>query len=67
MAKSIVLQCASCVLPWARIENDVLIVESRHHGAIHVNVIPIQELVRIVEEDTPGPQWPPEMETKTGT
>jgi len=60
--KVVVLYCTTCGLPWARIENGVLIVESRHHGERHVNVMPIMDLQIQVE----SPEiWPPELERKT--
>jgi hypothetical protein len=58
-----ILRCTVCGLPWARIENGVLIVESRHHGERHVNVIP----VTVLQEEEPEEDqrvWPPELEQK---
>ena len=40
------LRCATCELPYARLQNGVLIIESRHHGQIHVNTIPIAVLLQ---------------------
>jgi hypothetical protein len=42
----VTLRCATCELPFARVQNGVLIVESRHHGQIHVNTIPIAALMQ---------------------
>ena len=57
------LRCAICNLPWAKIRNGVLIVESRHHGAVHVNVIAVSELARV--QQTTAPAWLGEVEEKT--
>lgn len=43
----VVLRCGQCGLPWAKISNGVLVVESRHHGDRHVNVISLAELERL--------------------
>jgi hypothetical protein len=43
----VVLRCGQCGLPWAKISNGVLVVESRHHGDRHVNVISLDELARM--------------------
>jgi len=45
----VVLRCPTDGLPWARIQNRVLIVESRHLGERHVNVIAIDELLSMIE------------------
>lgn len=48
------LRCSECGLPFARIQNGVLIVESKHNGETHVNVITIAaiaELAGIVKHD----------------
>lgn len=50
----IVLRCACCGLPWAKVCNGVLIVESRHHGGVHVNVIAVNELERVARESVPA-------------
>ena len=60
-----ILRCSECGLPWGRVENGVLIVESRHHGETHVNVIPVADLARLAEANAEG--WPPQMEQKTDT
>ena len=46
MVGDVVLRCGQCGLPWAKISNGVLVVESRHHGDRHVNVIALEELLR---------------------
>jgi hypothetical protein len=50
VAEAVVLRCAYCGLPWAKVQNGVLIVESHHHSDKHVNVIPLDELKRVYEE-----------------
>lgn len=45
-----ILECASCGLPFARIEHGVLIVKSVHHGETHQNVIAISDLVGLASE-----------------
>lgn len=54
MADDIILRCAICRLPWAKIRNGVLIVESRHHGAVHVNVIALSELEKLTCQSAPA-------------
>jgi len=46
----VVLRCGQCGLPWAKICNGVLVVESRHHGDRHVNVIALDEIARLWRE-----------------
>lgn len=46
----VVLRCGQCGLPWAKISNGVLVVESRHHGDRHVNVIALEALLRLWAE-----------------
>jgi len=46
----VVLRCGQCGLPWAKICNGVLVVESRHHGDRHVNVIALTEIERLWKE-----------------
>jgi len=40
------LSCAHCKTPCAELTNGVLIVKSRHHGAEHLNVLPLADLWR---------------------
>lgn len=42
------LPCSICRLPFARIENGVLIIESRHHGDKHTNVISLKTLLELI-------------------
>jgi hypothetical protein len=59
----VVLRCGQCGLPWAKICNGVLVVESRHHGDRHVNVISLEELGRMWGAATAmaGPDEAPEI------
>jgi hypothetical protein len=41
-------ECSCCKLPFARIQNGALVIDSRHHGERHTNVIALAELVRLV-------------------
>ena len=56
MADPVVLRCAYCGLPWAKVQNGVLIVESHHHSDKHVNVIPLDDLQRVYEEAQRHPE-----------
>jgi hypothetical protein len=62
VADEVILRCAVCNLPWAKIRNGVLIVESRHHGAVHVNVIALEVLSRMAREN--APEWLGKVEEK---
>jgi hypothetical protein len=42
----VVLKCACCDLPFATIQRGVLMVNSRHHGDKHVNVVTLQDLIQ---------------------
>lgn len=44
---AIILRCSGCNLPWAKLHNGYLTIESRHHGQKHTNVITIDELVQL--------------------
>ena len=48
-----ILRCSCCNVPWARLENGVLIVEAKHHGERHVNVVPVGDLANPFPESTP--------------
>lgn len=43
-AEPVILRCACCGLPFARLEGDKLVVESRHKGEVHVNEISVGAL-----------------------
>lgn len=43
------LKCSRCGLPYAHVENGVLIVTARHHGEKHECVIAVSELVKIMQ------------------
>ncbi len=42
--KIVTLRCKCCGLPFARIVNGALIIESRHHGEKHENSVSIEEI-----------------------
>ena len=46
---AITLHCGEdgCTLPWARVQNGCLVVQSRHNGMTHTNAIPIDKLAEI--------------------
>jgi len=44
------LVCSCCRLPFARIQNGTLIVESHHHGQKHVNCLPLQDVVQLIRQ-----------------
>ena len=44
------LRCNCCGLPFARVQNGALVIESHHHGQRHVNVISVAELRRLLAE-----------------
>ena len=48
MAEKEPLRCAEdgCALPFAYIENGVMVVTSSHHGRKHINVITLEEIQR---------------------
>ena len=43
-SEPIILRCACCGLPFARLEGDKLVIESRHKGEVHVNEISVRAL-----------------------
>jgi len=43
----IILRCSKCNLPFAKIQNSCIIIESSHHGEKHINAVAIDELVRM--------------------
>ena len=47
------LRCEQCGLPFARIQNGVLVVESRHHGQVHLNVISLAAIRELLQEVSP--------------
>ena len=42
---------AGCGCPWLTVHNGVIIVESRHHGEVHRNVLAVIELLRMCAEE----------------
>lgn len=60
------LRCAKCGLPWATIQNGVLMVESKHNGDKHTNVITLAELVKLLQEWQKSQNTEPEI-SENGT
>lgn len=52
---TIVLKCSCCDLPFATIQRGVLMVNSRHHGDKHVNVVTIRDLIEMLRKVTEEP------------
>lgn len=50
--RPIVLKCDCCDLPFATIQRGVLMVNSRHHGDKHVNVIGLRDLIQMLRDLT---------------
>jgi len=46
---AVLLRCR-CGLPYARLENGCIIIESRHHGETHQNVMPLAMLLEMAQE-----------------
>ena len=49
LARPAVLLRCQCGLPYARLENGCIIIESRHHGETHQNVMPLATLVEMAQ------------------
>lgn len=45
--------CPGCALPVAYVQNGALVIESRHHGARHVNVLPLTRVIELLQEAQP--------------
>ncbi len=43
------LRCIICGIPWATIQDGMLIVKARHRGRTHTNRIAIAELVELAK------------------
>lgn len=46
--------CAGCELPFAYIQNGVLVIESRHHGEQHVNVLALAQVIELLQRTPPA-------------
>jgi hypothetical protein len=49
MTDQAVLKCSCCDLPFAVVQRGVLVIQSRHHGERHVNVLTLEELRRMLD------------------
>jgi hypothetical protein len=54
------LRCSCCGLPWARIEDDVLIVTSQHHGEKHANVLSLDRFQKLCHAGEDGEESTPD-------
>ena len=54
LARPAVLLRCQCGLPYARLENGCIIIESRHHGETHQNVMPLATLVEMAQAQERG-------------
>ena len=43
-----IFRCYKCNLPFARLQNGAIVIESRHHGEKHTNSISVWDLVLLV-------------------
>ena len=43
------IRCHDCSLPCARVQDGVLVIESRHYGAKHLNVFRLEDVVELLE------------------
>ena len=54
LARPAVLLRCQCGLPYARLENGCIIIESRHHGETHQNVMPLATLLEMAQAQERG-------------
>ena len=47
------LSCACCTTPVAEVQNGVLVIVAKHHGATHVTAIPLQVLDKYAAKTEP--------------
>lgn len=43
-------QCGACTLPYARVQNGILVIQSDHYGKTHTNVLTLEEVRRLLED-----------------
>ena len=43
-----IFHCHKCNLPFARLQNGAIVIESRHHGEKHINSVSVWDLVLLV-------------------
>lgn len=46
----VILRCACCGLPFARLWNGYIEIESKHHGDVHVNRLSVAALAELAKE-----------------
>jgi len=44
------IRCCDCHLPYARVRDGVLVIESRHGGTKHVNAIRLEDVVQLLQD-----------------
>lgn len=44
------IRCDECNLPYARVQDGVLVIESRHYGVKHTNVIRLEDMIELLQE-----------------
>ena len=44
------LRCSDCHLPFARVQEGVLIIESKHDRVKHMNVIRLEDVVELLQD-----------------
>jgi len=44
------VRCKDCQLPFARVLNGLLVIESRHGGMKHTNSIRLEDVVELLQE-----------------
>ena len=59
-----IVRCNECNTILFKIQNSCIIMVSRHHGQQHINVIPITDLVKLLEREGVPPS--PSSPTKQG-
>lgn len=50
------LRCQCCGLPFGYLQGNVIVIESRHHGTTHVNLIPLVNVPELRQEVRPDGQ-----------
>jgi len=44
------LRCPDCGLPFARVQDGVLVIETQHYGKRHTNVLRLEDVVQLLQE-----------------
>ena len=43
-------QCGACTLPFAYVQNGILMIQSEHYGKAHINVISLEDVRQMIED-----------------